>query len=117
MERRAFITAGAVVPFAGFAIAEPADPLVEYLKNWKAARADWKAAAKDQSADWDDSQITQREYYWGELICTTRAVSPAGLAAQLEYAAIDLEQYWVGNLTDNLDGQLLKNMKDFLAAF
>lgn len=86
------------------------DPLPDMFARWKATKAELDALNDpDASPLWED---------WLELeqrICSTRATSPAGVLAQLEYAAANDVQ--LGSSIEPWGHLLFENMRGALDKF
>lgn len=118
MGRRALLQSAPVFA-AAFALPAgtlaPHDPLPSYFAAWEEALDRW-ADLPDESPE-SAAALAEAERF-EELLCTTSAVTPAGLLAQVDFIRHEhgLGQYVTGNVRDDLDGTLLQTLRDGLAA-
>jgi len=123
LRRRAILTA---LPAAGAALALPIvasarpEPVIEYLRQWRAAQGDLKAAmvldVKGNGETPECLAAYEQLNHWSNRICHYRPTSIAGLQAQLEYALEDFKEaltgivHYPGADTANPSGTLFENM-------
>lgn len=93
-----------------------ADPHVEWLAEWKQAKADWiTAAAKDQTGNSNSAECMDaqdREYAVADLIIGTEARTDAGLKAQMELLIRDQWDNLVGEYGERFAQFVVNGLKE-----
>jgi hypothetical protein len=115
LHRRALLTAAAALPVAGgMAVAGSDQPILGYYREWKKAYDDWDVATdKPEGRNCDSPEVNEaqdRRDKWSKLICHTTPTTPAEIAAMIQFAVIDWEDWLLDFMTDKSDAALFGNI-------